>query len=169
MAVISHTLHTPSARGSATLVRAKLRNILTGEFLEKTFKSGEAFREPDLVYRQAQFLYSDNDDLHFMDEETFDQFSLPAEKMPELTPWLTEGLSLRAVHFEGQIASVELPKTLEVEVLEADPAVRGNTASGKVLKRAVVAAGAEIQVPLFVEVGEKIEVDPHEARFLRRS
>jgi elongation factor P len=168
-AVVEHTLQTPTARGSATLVRARLRNLLSGQLLDRTFKAGEQFEEPDLVYRPAQFLYRESDDLHFMDEESFEQFSLPAEKVPDVAPWLTDGMVVRALHFEGHVASVDLPRSLEVEVLETEPAVRGNTASGKVLKRAVVADGVEIQVPLYLEAGERIEVDPLERRFIRRA
>lgn len=168
-AVVEHTLQTPSARGSATLVRAKLRNLLTGQLLEKTFKAGTQFDSPELSYRTAQFLYADGEDLHFMDEENYEQFSLSAAQLPEVAPWLLDGMTVRAVHFQGHVATVELPKTLVVEVLETEPAVRGNTASGKVMKRATVAGGVEIQVPLYLEAGETIEVDPAERRFIRRA
>ncbi len=167
--VVEHTLQSPTARGSATLVRARVRNLLTGQLLDKTFKAGESFDAPDLVYRASQFLYRDDDDLHFMDEETFEQFSVRAEAVPDVAPWLREGLVVRALHFEGRVATVELPQTMVVEVLETEPAVRGNTAAGKVMKRAVVADGVEIQVPLYLEAGERIEVDPRERRFIRRA
>jgi len=168
-AVVEHTLQTPSARGSATLVRARLRNLLTGQLVDRTFKAGTSFDAPDLHYRPAQFLYGDGDALHFMDEESFDQFAIPVESLREITPWLVDGTIVRAVHYRGTVATVELPQTLEVEVVETEPAVRGNTASGKVMKRAVVASGAEVQVPLFVGIGERIEVDPRDGRFIRRS
>ncbi|RMG44910.1 MAG: elongation factor P [Acidobacteria bacterium] len=168
-AIVDVRLQSPTARGTATLVRTKLRHLLTGQLIDKTFKAGESVDSPDLVFRPAQFLYADGDDLHFMDEESFEQFSLPRESLAEIAPWLVDGTSVRAVHFEGRVAAVELPKVLEVEVIETEPAVRGNTAAGKVMKRAVVAGGAEIQVPLFVEKGERIEVDPHEGRFIRRA
>jgi elongation factor P len=168
-AIVEHTLQTPSARGSATLVRARLRHLLTGQLLERTFRAGTSFDSPDLTYRPAQFLYSDSDTLHFMDEQSYEQFALPVDAVAGMIPWLIEGTVVRAIHFRGSVASVELPQTLEVEVMETEPAVRGNTASGKVTKRAIVAAGAEIQVPLYLEQGERIEVDPHEGRFIRRA
>lgn len=168
-AIVEHTVQSPSARGGATLVKAKLRNLLDGEFMEKTWKAGDAFEEPDLSYRQARYLYADAEDVHFMDEESYEQFSLPAEQLEDIVAWLTDDMIVRAIHFGGKVASIELPKVVEVEVLEADPAVRGNTASGKVLKRAVVAGGVEVQVPLYVESGERIEVDPYERRFIRRA
>jgi len=93
-----------------------------------------------------------------MDEESFEQFSLPRDRNEDARPVALEGLVVRAVSFQGQIAAIELPKVLEVDVLETEPAVRGNTASGKVLKRATVAGGVEIQVPLYLESGERIEV-----------
>ncbi|UCF66613.1 MAG: elongation factor P [Acidobacteriota bacterium] len=168
-AIVEHTLQSPSARGSATLVRTRLRHLLTGQLIEKTFKAGESFDSPDLSYRPAQFLYSDGDALHFMDEQSYEQFSLAAEGLPDVVPWLVEGLTVRAVHFRGAVATVELPSTMEVEITETEPAVRGNTVSGKVTKRAIVANGAEIQVPLYLEAAERIEVDPREGRFIRRS
>lgn len=168
-AVIEHTTQSATARGSQTLVKAKLRNVIDGQFVEKTWKSGEMFEEPDLSFRVAEFLYNDGSDLHFMDKESFDQFSLRSEDLVDLLPWMIDGLEVRAIQFEGKIASIELPKVMLVEVTQTEPAVRGNTASGKVTKRAVVAAGAEVQVPLFVEQGERIEVDPYESRFLRRA
>ncbi len=168
-AIVDHTVQTPSARGGATLVKAKLRNLLSGQFMERTFKAGEMFDDPALTFRQAQFLYSDQDDLHFMDQESFEQFSLPAETVGEIGRWLQSDMEVRAIHFNGEVAGVELPRVLTVRVLETEPAVRGNTASGKVLKRAVVANGVEIQVPLYLEAGEVIEVDPYDKRFIRRA
>ena len=168
-AVVEHTVQTPSARGGATLVKSKLRNLLNGQFAERTFKAGEAFDDPSLVFRQAQFLYADADEMHFMDQESFEQFSLSIESLDEIAPWLQDGMQVRAIQFNDLIASIELPRVLTVEVLETEPAVRGNTASGKVLKRAVVAGGVEIQVPLYLEAGETIEVDPYERRFIRRA
>ncbi|HHN73682.1 MAG TPA: elongation factor P [Acidobacteria bacterium] len=168
-AVVEHTLQTPSARGSATLVRARLRHLLSGQLLERTFKAGTVFDSPDLTYRSAQFLYADSQDLHFMDEESYEQFALPVAGQADVAPWLEEGMTVRAIHFQGNVAAVELPRTLEVEVLDTEPAVRGNTAAGKVMKKAIVAGGVEIQVPLYLETGERIEVDPLEKRYIRRA
>ena len=168
-AIVEHTLQSPSARGGATLVKAKLRNVINGQFMEKTWKAGEMFEEPDLSFRQVRFLYADGEDMHFMDEESYEQFSLPTDALGDMVPWLQDDLVVRAIHYEGKVASIELPKTMEVDVLETEPAVRGNTASGKVMKRAIVKGGVEIQVPLYLESGERIEVDPKERRFIRRA
>lgn len=168
-AIVDHSVQTPSARGGATLVKAKLRNLLDGQFMERTFKAGEMFEDPALTFRQAQFLYADSADLYFMDQESFEQFSLSADTVGEMARWLRDDMEVRAIHFNGEVAGVELPRVLTVRVIDTEPAVRGNTASGKVLKRAVVAGGVEIQVPLYLEAGELIEVDPYERRFIRRA
>ncbi|MCE5248355.1 elongation factor P [bacterium] len=168
-ALVEHTIQSPSARGGQTLVKAKLRNLIDGSFMEKVWKAGESFDEPDLTFRVASYLYSDSEDAYFMDTESYEQFQLPLEKLGDMVPWLTENMEVRAIHFGGEVANIELPKVVVVEVLETEPTVRGNTASGKVLKRAVVAGGVEIQVPLYLETGEKIEVDPLERRFIRRA
>lgn len=168
-AIVEHVLQQPTARGGQTLVRAKLRNLLTGVLVDKTFKAGQNFDDPDVTYRESEFLYRDGDDVHFMDRENFEQFSLQAERLGDAVGWLAEGLVVRALHFRGHVASIEVPPTLEVDVVETEPAVRGNTASGKVMKRAVVGNGVEIQVPLYLEQGERIEVDTVERRFIRRA
>jgi elongation factor P len=167
--IMEYNVQTPSARGSATLVKAKVRNLLSGAVFDRTFKAGERFDPPDLLRRPVQFLYRDGDDFHFMDTESYDQFHLGTEKIGDGARWLTDGLALHSTVFNGQVVNVELPRFMEVEVLETEPAVRGNTASGKVLKEAKVAAGATIKVPLYLEAGERIEVDIEERRFVRRS
>ena len=123
-ALVEHTVQSPSARGGATLVKTKLRHLLNGQFMEKTFKAGEMFEEPDLNFRQARFLYADSEDVYFMDEESFEQFSLPLETVSDIAVWLQEDMVVRAIHFEGKVASIELPKVIEVEVQETEPAAR---------------------------------------------
>ena len=168
-AVMEYTVQSPSARGSATLVKAKVRNLLSGAVFEKTFKAGERFDPPDILRRPVQFLYRDGGDFHFMDTESYEQFHMPAEKIGDDAGWLTDGLGVHSIVFNAQVVNVELPRFLTVEVLETEPAVRGNTASGKVLKEATVAAGATVKVPLYLEAGESIEVDIEERRFVRRA
>lgn len=168
-AIMEYSVQSPSARGSATLVKAKVRNLLSGAVFDKTFKAGDRFEPPDILRRPVQFLYRDGDDFHFMDNESYDQFHLPSEKIGEDSLWLTDGLAVHSIVFNGQVVNVELPRFMTVEVLETEPAVRGNTASGKVLKDATVAAGATLKVPLYLEAGESIEVDIEERRFVRRA
>jgi len=165
--ILEYSVQTPSARGAATLVRAKVRNFLTRAVFDKTFKAGDRFDAPDLQRRAVQFLYRDGDDLHFMDTESYEQFQLPAEQLGESAVWLTDGLAAHAIVFNGRVVGVEVPRFVEVEVIEADPALRGATAT-KSFKDATVAGGALIKVPLYVEAGERIEVDTEELRFVRR-
>jgi len=166
--VLDYTVQTPSARGAATLVRAKVRNLLTGAVFDRTFKSGEKFEVPDLLRRAVQFLYRDGDDLHFMDNESYEQFRLPAEQLGDAAGWLADGLALHAIIFNGKVMNVELPRFIEVDVLETEPALRGATASGKSFKDATVTGGAVIKVPVYLEAGERIEVDTEELRFVKR-
>jgi elongation factor P len=166
--IMEHTVQSPSARGSATLVKARVRNLLSGSVFDRTFRAGERFESPDIVRREIQFLYRDGEDLHFMDNESYDQFSLSVEQVGDDAGWLTDGLNLHSVLFNGEVVNVEIPRQLEVEVLETQPAVRGNTAAGKVLKEATVAGGVVIKVPLYLEAGERIQVDTEDRRFVRR-
>jgi elongation factor P len=166
--LMDYTVQTPTARGSATLVRCKVRNLLTGAVFDKTFKSGEKFEEADLQLRPAQFLYADGSDYHFMDAESYEQFHLDADYLGDKTQWLTENAGVRSVYFNGKVANIELPQFMEFEILETDPAVRGDTASGRVMKDARIATGAGVKVPLYMEAGERILVATETGEFVRR-
>ncbi len=167
--VEDYTVQTPSARGAATLVRTRLRNVITGALLEKTFKSGEKFDEPDVRMRKVQFLYSDGDGLHFMDNESYEQHTLSEEQLGDSTPWLVEGGELMAVLYNGRMVGVSLPPHAEVEVRATGAGARGDTASGKNLKDAELANGLSVKVPLFVEPGDRIVVDTRTLEFVRRA
>jgi elongation factor P len=166
--VMDYTVQSPTARGSSTLVRTKVRNILTGSVFDKTFKSGEKFEEPDLVMRPVQFLYRDGSDFHFMDLESYEQFQLSEEHVGEQGQWLTDGASLRSVLFNGSVSGIELPQFMEFEIDSTEPAVRGDTASGRVLKDAVLPTGAVVKVPLYMEAGERILVSTQTGEFVKR-
>jgi len=166
--VMDYTVQTPTARGSATLVKAKVRNILTGSVFDRTFKSGEKFSEPDLMLRPVQFLYRDGSDFHFMDNESYEQFHLNEEQLGDQTRWLTDGAALRSVIFNSKVAGVELPQFMEFEIQETEPAVRGDTASGRVMKDARIATGAVVKVPLYMEAGERILVATESGEFVKR-
>jgi len=166
--VMDYTVQTPSARGSATLVRAKVRNIRTDQVFDKTFKSGERFEVPDLERRDVQFLYAEQEMLHFMDLASYDQFQLTREALGDAARWLMDGVTLRSNVFNGAVLGVELPQFLEMEVTEVDPATRGDTAAGKVLKDARVQSGATVRVPLYLSAGEKILVDTRTGEFVKR-
>ena len=166
--LMDYTVQTPTARGSATLVRAKVRHILTGAVFDKTFKSGEKFEEPDLQMRPIQFLYRDGDDFHFMDNESYEQFHLDEGRVGGDSRWLTDGATLMSVIFNGAVAGIELPQFMEMDIAETEPAVRGDTASGRVMKDATLATGATVKVPLYMEAGERILVSTQTGEFVKR-
>ena len=166
--LMEYTFQTPSARGSATLVKAKVRNILTGAVFDRTFKSGEKFDEPDLQLRPIQFLYRDGTDFHFMDNESYEQFHLRDEQVGDQARWLADGATLRSVIFNGSVAGIEMPQFMELEIMETEPAVRGDTASGRVMKDAKLATGAVVKVPLYMDAGERILVSTETGDFVKR-
>ncbi len=167
--ILDWTVQTPSARGVATLVRTRVRHVLTQVVLEKTFKSGDKFDEPDIDQGEVQFLYESGGEYVFLDQETYEQYTLPASAMDRLLPYLTENAQLKALFYEGKLVSVELPQYMEFEVIETEPGVRGDTAAGKVLKPARINTGATVKVPLYIEVGERIVVDTTTGEFARRA
>jgi elongation factor P len=166
--ITDYSVQTPSARGAATLVRVKGRNVLTGQVLDMTFKSGDKFDEPDLEYRKTSFLYADGDDYHFMDEQSYEQFHLSKDALADHVQWLKEGVTLKSVVFDGKVVGVELPQFIEYEVTETGPGGRSDMASGKVTKPATLSNGTQIRVPVYLEAGEKVLVDTTTGEFVRR-
>lgn len=166
--IMDYTVQTPSARGAATLVRTKLRNILTGAVFDRTFKAGDRFEEPDVEIRPVQFLYRDGDDFHFMDQGNYEQFHLRAESIGEAPRYLTDGAVVRSLLFNGSVSGIELPQFMEFDVVDTEPAVRGDTASGKVLKDASLETGTTVKVPLYIERGERILVSTETGEFVKR-
>jgi elongation factor P len=149
---------TPTARGGQTLVRLKMRNLLTRAVFDKTFKASDKFKEPDLETVEASYLYSDADGSYFMDQESFDTISLSSEKLGDALQFMLEGSIIKIEKFNGNPIGIELPAQVELTVTYTEPGVRGNTASGAVTKHAKLETGLEIRVPFFVEEGEKIKV-----------
>jgi elongation factor P len=166
--ITDYTVQTPSARGAATLVRVKTRNVLTGQVLDMTFKSGDKFEEPDLERRKISFLYAEGDDFHFMDEVSFEQFHLDREALGDAVRWIREGVSLTSIVFEGRVSGVDVPQFIEYEVVETGPGGRSDMASGKVTKAATLSNGAQIRVPVYLEAGERVLVDTTTGEFVRR-
>jgi elongation factor P len=164
-----YQVQTPSARGAATLVRCKLRHVVSGTLLDKTFKSGEKFEEPDVAFRQVQFLYGDGESSHFMELASYEQFAIPNERIEDMVPWLTDGLNLNAVYWNGVVAGITLPQYVEAEIDMAAGGSKSDTASGKNLKDASLTNGLTIRVPLFIESGERVVVDPKTLEFIRRA
>ena len=164
-----HTVQTPSARGAATLVKVRLRNIVTGQISDRTFKAGERFEEPDVAIRSVQFLYRDGDGSHFMDRESYDQFTLGDDVLGETAPWLNDQLELSGTFFNGNAVGVTLPTFVEAEIDMVGGGSKGDTASGKNLKDATLTNGKTLKVPLFIESGEKVLVDTRTWEFARRA
>jgi elongation factor P len=162
-------VNTPTARGGQTLVRLKIRNLLTNAVFEKTFKAGEKFREPDLQTVPASYLYSDGNGSHFLDQESFETLTLAEEVIGNALDLLTEGALLELLKYNGNPIGLELPAFVELEVATTEPGVRGDSSSGTVTKPATLETGLEIRVPLFIKVGEKVRVSTETRGFAGRA
>jgi len=160
---------TPTARGGQTLVRLKVRNLLTNAVFEKTFKAGEKFKEPDLQMVQASYLYSDGEGSHFLDQETFETLTLGEAAVGSALDFLTEGAMLELLKYNGNPIALELPKYVELSVASSAPGVRGDSSSGSVTKPATLETGLEIRVPLFIKEGEKVRVSTETRDFAGRA
>jgi elongation factor P len=159
-AVVEVTFSSPSARGATTMVRTRLRHLLTGAILEKSFRSGEKFEEPDVAYAPASFMYSDGEGFHFMDDSTFEQFMLPAGQLGDERGYLTDGLVVQVLKYNGDAVALELPQFVELAVAETEPGVKGDTAGGgRDTKPATLETGLQVRVPLFIREGERVRVN----------
>ncbi|MGB6973130.1 MAG: elongation factor P [Terracidiphilus sp.] len=160
---------TPTARGGQTLVRMKMRNLLTRAVFDKTFKAGEKFREPDLETVEASYLYSDADGSYFMDQQSFETVSLSKEKLGDALEFLLEGALVRLDKFNGNPIGIQLPDKVELAVTYTEPATRGDTAAGAVTKPARLETGLEIRVPFFIKEGDRIRVSTEDREFAGRA
>jgi elongation factor P len=149
----------PTARGAATMVRTKLRHLLTGAVLEKSFKSSEKFSEPDVQLTPASFLYADGEGSHFMDETTYEQFVFTDEAVGDDRSYLKEGMSVQVLKYNGAAISLQLPQYVELTVTSAEPGMRGDTAAGGATKQATLETGLSVRVPLFIKEGEVVRVN----------
>jgi elongation factor P len=159
----------PTARGGQTLVRLKMRNLLTRAVFDKTFKAGEKFGEPDLVKSAATFTYNDADGFHFMDQATYETLTLSADTLGEDRGLLVDNVEVQIHRYNGQPIGIVFPPHVELTVARTEMGVRGNTASGSVTKTAVLETGMEIQVPLFIKEGEKVKVHTETREFAGRA
>jgi len=158
--------HVKPGKGGA-FVRTRLRNIRTGAVVDKTFRAGERMEQAPIERRAMQFLYRAGDDFVFMDQETFDQISLPAERVGEGVTYLKPDAEVLVMMFGEEILGVELPHTVELRVTQTDPGLRGDTATGG-SKPATLETGAVANVPLFINEGDLIRVDTRSGRYLER-
>lgn len=159
--------HNKPGRGGAT-IRIKARNLLTGANIEKTFNSGNSVQDVRLDYHNVQYLYSDGEFYHFMDNETFEQPAIKSDVLGDDALYLTEGLEVKLTFYNNEAIDIELPTSVDLEVTEADMAIRGDTATG-VTKKVRVQSGLQVQVPNFVNVGDVIRVDTRTGDYLTRA
>jgi elongation factor P len=159
-------LHVKPGKGSA-FVRTKLKNMQTGNVLEKTFRAGEMVPQANIEKIDMQYLYQEGDSYVFMDMSTYEQAPLTADQIGTQIKYLKDGMDVGILRWNEQILDVELPNTVALEIVETDPGVKGDTATGGT-KPAKLETGAEVQVPLFIKVGEKIRIDTRTDSYLGR-
>lgn len=159
----------PTARGGQTLVRLKMRNLLTQAVFDRTFKAGEKFREPDLVQASASFLYADPSGFNFMDQDTFETLTLDAAMVGDDRLLLVDNVQVLINKFNGNPIGLQLPPVVELQVTSTEPGARGDTASGSVTKAATLETGLEIRVPLFIKEGERVKVHTETREFSGRA
>jgi elongation factor P len=159
--------HIKLARASA-VIKAKLRNIRDGSIFEQSFRSGDKYKAVRIEKSEASYLYSEGDIFHFMDTQTYDQVALNRSQVSDALPFMREGNPVSLLRYEDSVIGVELPITVELEVTETEPGVRGDTVSG-VSKPARLETGASVHVPLFVNQGERIRVDTRTGAYIERA
>lgn len=148
--------------------RVKLKHLLSGRVIERTFKSGEMVDEADVKEMKLRLLYVDTTGATFMDDNSYEQVTLNTERIADVKDWLVEEIIYDIVFYKGEAVSVEPPTFMEMEIVETSPGSRGDTASGRVLKPATTSTGAEIQVPIFIDKGEIVKVDTRNGEYVSR-
>jgi len=159
----------PTARGGQTLVRVKMRNLLTRAVFDKTFKAGEKFAEPDLDTIDASFMYADSDGFHFMDQESFETLTLREDRVGDDRDLLVDNLIVQVQKYNGNPIGLQCPPHVELTVTSTEPGVRGDTASGGVTKPATLQTGLEIRLPLFIKEGDRVKVHTETREFAGRA
>ena len=162
-------VNTPTARGGQTLVRLKMRNLLTRAVFDKTFKASDKFKDPDLQKVQASYLYSDGDGSHFLDQETFETLTLSGEMVGDALDFLVEGAVIELHKYNGNPIGLQLPNQVELLVTYTEPGARGDSGSGNVTKPAKLETGIEIRVPPFIKEGERVKVSTETREFAGRA
>ncbi|MBE7383312.1 MAG: elongation factor P [Leptolyngbya sp. SIO1E4] len=159
-------LHVKPGKGSA-FVRTKLKNVQTGSVVEKTFRAGETVPQANLEKKVMQHTYRDGEDLVFMDMETYEEVRMSETQVGDRVKYLKEEMAVSVVSWNEQILEVELPNSVVLEVTQTDPGVKGDTATGGT-KPAIVETGAQVMVPLFISIGERIKIDTRNDTYLGR-
>src|SRR5580765_5717567 len=160
--------HVKPGKGGA-FVRTKLRRTADGAVIEKTFRAGEKFRSIHTEARKMQFLYADGTDAHFMDEESFEQLALPEASITEALKYIMPNESVDMLYIDGEPGDIQLTASVELEVTHTEPGMRGDTASGGGNKPATLETGATVNVPLFVNIGDRVKVDTRSGSYMSRA
>jgi elongation factor P len=164
--VVTYFQHVKPGKGGA-FVRTKVKNLLTGRVLERTFRSGEKFQEADVEDRWMQYLYMDGQDRIFMDNQSYDQIPLPDDVIGDAAKFLQENMEVEVLFWRGKPVNIELPAFVEAVVTKSDPGLKGDTSSGAT-KLATIETGAVLQVPLFINEGDVVRVDTRTGEYTER-
>ena len=159
--------HVKPGKGGA-FVRTKVKNLDTGAVVDRTFRAGEKFQRVRTEVKSAQYLYDSGDEVIFMEDETYEQFSLPRKSVAQELEFIPPSTSVQIMTVDGKPSGLQLPSSIELSVAETEPGVKGDTVSN-VTKPAKLETGATVQVPLFVNIGDRIKVDPREGRYISRA
>jgi len=159
--------HVKPGKGGA-FVRTKLKGLETGAVVDRTFRAGEKFSRVHTEVKSVQYLYDDGSEVHFMDTDTYEQFALARADLEDELPYMQPNATVQVLSVDGKPASVQMPASVELTVVETEPGVKGDTVSN-VSKPATLETGAVVQVPLFVNVGDRLKVDPREGRYISRA
>ena len=169
MIIVDVTFSTPTARGSNTIAKTKMRNLRTGQLINESIRSGEKFEEVDLDRHKASYLYNDGSRWYFMDDESYEQFEFSKDDLGDATGFIVDGVEgVRAMLIDGEVVSVELPMVVELRVTETEPSIKGATAQAQ-LKPATTETGLIVQVPSYLSTDEVIRVDTRDGRFIERA
>ncbi len=163
--VLEYSHHKPG-RGNAT-IRVKARNLRSGANIEKTFQSGDRVQDAQLDYHNVSYLYADGEFYHFMDNVTFEQPAIKGDILGDTAGFLVEGMECKLTFYDGEALDIELPTSVDLKVISAEAAIRGDTATG-VTKKVKVETGIEVQVPNFVKEGDTIRVDTRTGEYVTR-
>lgn len=159
----------PSSRGASTLYKIRFNNLQTGQKLDESFKSDDMLKDADCVRQSIQYSYQDGENYIFMNNEDFSQYEVKADDIEEQMSYITEGMEgLSALIMDGVLLSIELPQSVDMEIIETVPAIKGATATGRT-KPAILTTGLEVQVPEYIETGELIKVNTGTGKFMSRA
>lgn len=164
--IVTYFQFVKPGKGTA-FTRTKLKHMITGSVIERTFRSGETFDAADVEERPMQYMYNDGETYHFLNTETFDQVTISGEVLGDSALFLMENAEISALFYKNAPVNIELPNFIEAEITYCEPGVKGNTATGST-KPATIVPGAVVQVPLFVEQGEVIKVDTRTGEYVSR-